>query len=63
MSFKEILKKLTIVLMILYSISNLSITSKIEFNKLDAEQLLRETYKPLETFATEVKPTENNKFF
>lgn len=62
MKIKKYLKYIAVILLIALKISNLDITTKTEFNKLEAEKLLRQTYKPLEDFAKESSITKDKKF-
>lgn len=48
--------------MLLFSAGNIQITSKVEFDELEGEGLLKEAYGPLEDFVKELKPMENRAY-
>jgi len=56
---KKRLKLIVLIFMLLFNASTLQITSKVEFDKLEAEELLKESYKPLVDLVKVLTPTED----
>lgn len=55
---KQGIELLAILLMVLINIGYMDVNKKVEFNKVEAEKLLRETYDPLQSFIKELTISE-----
>ncbi|QEK11423.1 hypothetical protein FQB35_03010 [Crassaminicella thermophila] len=61
MGLKKVIKILLSVFIILINIINMNISERLAFDRLEAEKLLKETYRPLENFTKELIVSEDEK--
>ncbi len=63
MRLLNILKNILIVFMFIYGLLTLQIPYKVEFDKSMAEEILKETYRPLEEFVKGLTPIEGEELY